>query len=769
MIQKTDIVQIAKKHAIKKETAAPDFFEGAVMGNGNLGAIVCSRPDALVVYFGHNNIWDIRISESHKGKVGTFNQLWQRMRSEKDTFANAEWHQAYNDTVVKAYRQPYPRPYPASSLYLFFDRKEYEVLGQELDISCGLLTVTLERVNGMKYFIRVFISQNSDTMLCETVDEEGNPAEIFYRMRLIPHHPDEGLPNYTVCDNGFTQILPYNDYADTPRPGVDKGFTVRYRINGEADQTGLDTRLHGTSAVTLQIAQGYVETIPSVCEVTAGTFAEEWETTRKIWHDYWLCSGISLDDEYLEHIWYINTYFIRCALNEHCRCPGLFANWMYQNIGTAWHGDYHMNYNTQQPFWGLMAANRQSLHMPYVRLTEELLPVSQAWAKDFYELSGACFPHTAYPVPMTINPYPATHWGWEIFETPWTVQSLWWHYTYSRDKELLRTRLYPVMREAARFLVDYMTRTDAGCKQDGKFHLFPTIVPELYGLTNGMDKNQDGIADLTLTKFLFNAMLTAINDLNLDQEEAELSTQIKRILAAFPDYPTAQSRRGEVFISVETEDPDHVVYNVPTNLMPIFPGEDIDAQRASDRELDIAKRSWKYHYNEGGNDLVFYHLAGARLGILDLEKFKRQVRYSQMPNETAADRVTLSGGRYSDDLSFDFMSRMGIWFENFSLYAVINECLLWGHTDVVQLFPNWDTNKAASFCSLRTKGAFLLDAACADGVVTHVNVRSECGGDFRLKNPWTAAVDQHNRVYDNQVICISMEKGEEIVLTACRK
>ena len=128
MIRTTDIISYAKKHSIKTDKAAPDFFEGAVMGNGGLGVVVCSRPDGIVAYFGHNNIWDIRISESHKGKVGTFGELWQRMLAEKDTFADAEWHRNYNDTVIESYRQPYPRPYPASALYLFFDRKGYEVL-----------------------------------------------------------------------------------------------------------------------------------------------------------------------------------------------------------------------------------------------------------------------------------------------------------------------------------------------------------------------------------------------------------------------------------------------------------------------------------------------------------------------------------------------------------------------------------------------------------------------------------------------------------------
>ena len=72
---------------------------------------------------------------------------------------------------------------------------------------------------------------------------------------------------------------------------------------------------------------------------------------------------------------------------------------------------------------------------------EELLPLSRDWAQSFYNLRGACFPHSAYPVPISVMPYPSPDWGWEIFETPWTVQSLWWHYTYTGDKELLRNLL----------------------------------------------------------------------------------------------------------------------------------------------------------------------------------------------------------------------------------------------------------------------------------------------------------------------------------------
>ena len=44
---------------------APGFFEGALLGNGGLGVVVTTRPDAVCLHFGHNNVWDIRVREDH--------------------------------------------------------------------------------------------------------------------------------------------------------------------------------------------------------------------------------------------------------------------------------------------------------------------------------------------------------------------------------------------------------------------------------------------------------------------------------------------------------------------------------------------------------------------------------------------------------------------------------------------------------------------------------------------------------------------------------
>jgi alpha-L-fucosidase 2 len=82
------------------------------------------------------------------------------------------------------------------------------------------------------------------------------------------------------------------------------------------------------------------------------------------------------------------------------------------------------------------------------------------------------------------------------------------------------------------------------------------------------------------------------------------------------------------------------------------------------------------------------------------------------------------------------MMRMGVWTENLSLPAVINECLMQSYDGVIRLFPNRTNLGAAAFRDLRAAGAFLVSAAYDGRRVTSATVRSEKGGRVRLVSPW---------------------------------
>jgi hypothetical protein len=214
-----------------------------------------------------------------------------------------------------------------------------------------------------------------------------------------------------------------------------------------------------------------------------------------------------------------------------------------------------------------------------------------------------------------------------------------------------------------------------------------------------------------------------------------LLADVKLILSRFPEYPTAVSGKyGKVFVSVP-EEHDQVVYNVPNALFTAFPGED-HGLHSDPETMKILKNTFYNQQNEGGNDLVFINLQAARIGMLDLDRFKRQVNYSLMPNGTASDRVMQVHGRYSDTTPYGYMDKMGIWFENFGLPVVVNECLMQSYNGTIRLFPNWPLEKDAEFHNLRAVGAFLISATLKNGKVEEIKVTSEVGGVLKIILPW---------------------------------
>ena len=775
-------VSIASKHAICFEGAAPDFFEGALMGNGGLGLVVTTRPDAICLHIGHNNVWDIRVREKNIEKLGTFEEIFQKVNSISDdlkTLFEDSWYAEYHRITEENYLSvKYPRPFPCGTVMLFFDMRKAEITRHRLDISKGLLSIEFLTAEGV-FYTEVLVEPVRDRIWLSTFDSDNKPAgSMFNKVRIIPEEDSETkIPGFNIVESGddslcFVQCLPSQvpeDKVENEFHPKDKGFSMKLSCNQKLVpvKAMLESALSPVEKLTLVISikEGlYKKALDIDNNILDINYDNIRNTTIRAWEQYWEKSAVSLEDEFLEQIWYRNLYFFNCATRPESTCPGLFANWMYKNIGTAWHGDYHMNYNTQQPFWVAFSSNHADKHVTYISMVEKILPLSRKWAKEYYGMSGACIPHSLYPVEMNLVPYPVPDWGWEICETPWTVQSLWWHYVYTKDTGILQ-RIYNPIKEAVLFLIDYMSRSDAHGQHwgDNKYHVFPTVVPELYGLTPGFKMNADCIVDLTLIRFVFKAFIEAcrIPGTNEDENEKELAEKCRNILENMPEYPVEQTAHGPVFVNVKSEDPE-IVQNTPNTVIPVFPGEDIGMD--SPKEVyETAVRTWRRHRNEGGNNLVFYNLQGARLGILDIEKFKRHVKYCMHPNGTCGNRVEMSGGRYADNLDFDYMMHMGIWFENLALPTVINDCLIHGYSDTIRLFPNWSLDKRASFRDIRTAGAFLISASCEKGSVLEVEVFSEKGGTFKMHNPWKGNLLFNGRTLSGTVLEFKTVPGEKLL------
>jgi hypothetical protein len=216
-----------------------------------------------------------------------------------------------------------------------------------------------------------------------------------------------------------------------------------------------------------------------------------------------------------------------------------------------------------------------------------------------------------------------------------------------------------------------------------------------------------------------------------------LREEWQEVLGNLAPYPAGDGPFGRVWLDVVGA-PHEYVYNVPVTISPVVPAERVGLGSPPEL-LELARRTARTMRLEGGNDLVWQPLARARLGMLDLDWFKREVRYSMTPLGVANDRLRQTGGRYRDETNYDYMMRMGVWTENLSLPAVINECLMQSYDGVIRLFPNTSNLGKARFHQLRAAGAFLVSAAWDGKAVSEAEIRSEKGAVARVANRWGSA------------------------------
>ena len=96
----------------------------------------------------------------------------------------------------------------------------------------------------------------------------------------------------------------------------------------------------------------------------AETF-QRWRAENLVAADaFWAQSAIEMDDELLEDTWYENVYLRRCTYRADVIAPGLELPSTVQDY-SMWHGDYHMDFNYQQPFYGDFGSNHLDIGDAY--------------------------------------------------------------------------------------------------------------------------------------------------------------------------------------------------------------------------------------------------------------------------------------------------------------------------------------------------------------------------------------------------------------------
>ena len=310
------------------------------------------------------------------------------------------------------------------------------------------------------------------------------------------------------------------------------------------------------------------------------------------------------------------------------------------------------------------------------------------------------------------------------------MQNIWEHYEFTGNKDYLRDKIYPIMRESVRFYVQWLIYDE---KQD-RMVSSPTYSPEHGPATIGNTYEQ------SLIEQLFIDFLKASKELNTDPE---LAGKVKDILPKLKPYHIG--RTGLLKEWFEEDEPDFDRSRVQNNhrhishLMGLYPGKQINHSRPELMKAAIATM------NDRGDEST---------GWARAYKINLWARTGDGERTYKLLRGLLESCTFQN--LWDFHPPFQID-GNFGASAGIAEMLLQSHEESIRLLPacpaDWNTGKFTGLCA---RGGFVIDASWEKGSVRKLRIMPKLGGKCEIDVPVNGEV-RH--------MSLDTEKGKALEFT----
>lgn len=535
---------------------------------------------------------------------------------------------------------------------------------------------------------------------------------------------------------------------------------------------------------------------------------------RAWWHGFWERGWIELRsaDGVAQRLQRDYHYFLYLMASTSCggKYPPKFNGMLWNTGGDlrAW-GAQHWYVNTSCYYEALPASGRFELMAPFLDMYSAMLPACAAAAKAQWDSQGIFIPETVYfdgpeALPPAIaaemrdlylsrkpwaersaeflsfaatkHPY-ASAWNWKtpgkwengrhvvsergagpygptshIFAaTAKIAWHFWLRYEFTRDREWLERRAYPMLRGAVEF---YRHHPMVKLGEDGRLHI--------EGSNNGepIRGARDPNEDLSALRGVIPALLRASALLDKDPElrgpwQAFLDRLAPLPASDDPDVLGAEALRGPRTLAAARA-PAAFVTNpaylrAEPNSMPTW-FFDLCGVEARDRELRaLAEATFDAQLAIHGptsrvwnNGLTKLPIAAATLGRADAlrDLVPRQMGGLAGTTELANTpllRNRMSLGEGPQALSAQHLGRAS---EALQLALLQSAGPAPAEEPVLHLFPAWPKQWDASY-RLHARGGFVVEATIRAGEVKTVRLRSGAGAVCRLRNPFPGAVTLH--------------------------
>ena len=380
-----------------------------------------------------------------------------------------------------------------------------------------------------------------------------------------------------------------------------------------------------------------------------------------------------------------------------------------------WNSDYHLNVNLQMNYWPAYVTNLLETAFPVINYIDDLRVYGRLAAARYAGIVSQEGEENGWLVHTQATPFGWTapgwdyYWGWSPAANAWMMQTVYEAYTFYRNQDYLREKIYPMLRETVRFWNDFLHED----QQAQRWVSSPSYSPEHGPISIGNTYDQ------SLIWQLFHDFIQAAQELGLD---GDLLTEVKEKFDLLNPLQITQSGRIREWYEEEEQyfqnekveaqhrHASHLVGLYPGNLFSYKGQEYLDAARASLNDRGDGGTGWSK-----ANKINLW----ARLGDGNRahKLLAEQLKSSTLPN------LWCSHPPFQIDGNFGATSGMA-------------EMLLQSHAAyLVPLAALPDAWSTGSVSGLMARGHFEVSMRWEDKKLLQLTILSRSGGDLRVSYP----------------------------------